>query len=76
MVTDAKGKQRRLYRLYATPWEVFQKLPKASRYLRAGQTLRDLRATARLESDTDSARRMQEAKRILFADLHKVKRSA
>lgn len=69
IISDAKGKQRRVYREYATPWEVFQKLPRASRYLKAGQTMRALAAKARIESDTAAASHMQEAKRILFAGL-------
>lgn len=76
LVTDAKGKQRRVYRLYETPWEVYRKLPKARQYLRAGQTLRSLAKKAAAESDTDVAKRMQTAKRLLFDDLFPFKRSA
>ena len=75
-ITDAKGKQRRVYRRYLTPWEVFRTLPQASRELKPGQTLRTLKIKARAESDTESARRMQEAKRILFADIQPIPRSA
>jgi transposase InsO family protein len=74
--TDAKGKQKRVYHRYLTPWEVFRRLPKAGRDLKPGQSLRVLKLTACAESDTESARRMQEAKRILFADVHAAKRSA
>ena len=70
MTTDAKGKQKRVYRRYLTPWEVFRNLPKAGRDLKPGQSLRALQLKGRAQSDTESARRMQEAKRILFADLH------
>jgi transposase InsO family protein len=76
VLTDAKGKQRRVYRRYETPWDVYRKLPQASRYLKAGQTLQRLAEKARTESDTDAAKRMQQAKRILFADLFPVKRPA
>ena len=44
--------------------------------MKAGQTMRALAAKARIESDTTAARRMQEAKRILFADLHPRKNTA
>jgi hypothetical protein len=74
--TDAKGKQRCVYRRYETPWEVYRTLPNAGRYLKAGQTLRALTKKARQESDTEAAKRMQQAKRILFADLFPAKRSA
>ena len=73
---DAKGKQRRVYRQYSTPWEIFRQLPKAGRYLKPGQTLRELKRKAREESDTESARRMQEAKVILFADIQPIRRRA
>ena len=76
VTSDAQGKQRRVYRRYLTPWEVFRKLPKAGRDLKPGQSLRALKLKARAESDTESARRMQEAKRILFADVHPARRSA
>jgi hypothetical protein len=76
ITTDAKGKQRRAYRRYETPWEVYRALPNAGRYLKAGQTLRGLARKASEESDTEAARRMQQAKRSLFADLFPAKRSA
>jgi len=76
VLTDAKGKQRRVYRLYQTPWETYQKLPKAGSYLKAGHTLRKLEEKARAESDTEAAKRMQQAKGILFAELHPARRSA
>lgn len=51
-ITDAKGKPKRVYRQYAIPEEIFQKLPKASRYIKPGQTMRALSAplTLRLRS--------------------------
>ena len=75
VTTDAKGKQKRIYRHYLTPWEVFRQLPQAGRDLKPGQSLRALKLKAGAESDTESARRM-EAKRILFAEFHPAKRSA
>ena len=42
ITTDAKGKQRRAYPHYETPWEVYRALPNAGRYLKAGVTLRSL----------------------------------
>ena len=76
VLTDAKGKQRRVYRHYETPWEVYRKLPNPGRFLKAGQTLRALAKKAREESDTEAAKRMQQAKRLLFSDLFPAKRSA
>lgn len=65
--SDAKGKQKRVYRHYQTPWETFQKLPQAAGYLKPGRTLAALERMARAESDTAAARRMQQAKQKLFA---------
>jgi hypothetical protein len=76
VLTDAKGKQRRVYRRYETPWEAYRKLSKPGRFLKPGQTLRGLGKKAGAESDTDAAKRMQHAKRLLFADLFPAKRSA
>jgi transposase InsO family protein len=76
VLTDAKGKQRRVYRKYETPWEAFRKLPKPGSFLKSGETLRGLTRKARAESDTDAAKRMQEAKRILFTDVFPARRSA
>lgn len=76
LITDKKGKQRRLYRNYATPWEVFRNLPKAGKYLKRGQTLRALERFAKSESDTAAAQRMQEAKRKLFLELQSPRSAA
>lgn len=64
---NAKGKHKRVYRRYATPWEVFQRLPDAATYLKPGQSLPALERIAQTESDTEAARRMQQAKQKLFA---------
>lgn len=65
--TTAKGKQRRVYRWYATPWEILRQLPELARHLKPDLTVADLERTAKIESDTEAARKMQEAKRKLFA---------
>ncbi len=67
LLTDARGKQKRVYRRYQTPWETFQKLPQAADSLKPGQTIKDLDRIAQIESDTAAARRMQQAKSKLFA---------
>ena len=75
MVTNAKGKQRRVYRWYATPWEILRQLPDLGRHLQAGVTSAALERAAGAESDTQAAQRMQEAKHKLFAEIRQ-KRSA
>jgi transposase InsO family protein len=70
ITTDAKGKQRRVYRWYATPWEILRQLPDVARFLRPDLTVDQLAQTARAQSDTQAATEMREAKRKLFARLH------
>jgi transposase InsO family protein len=74
--TDAQGKQKRVYRRYATPWEVFQRLPDAATYRKPGQSLQALDRIAQTESDTEAARGMQQAKQKLFASFQSEKRRA
>ena len=69
VITNAKGKQRRVYRWYATPWEILRQLPDLARRLREGTTQADLEKLAGAESDTAAAVCMQEAKRKLFASI-------
>src|SRR5881227_1728328 len=73
--TNAKGKQRRVYRWYATPWEILRQLPDLAGHLQPGIMESDLERMAKAHSDTEAARQMQEAKRKLFAGLQQ-KRSA
>ena len=67
VVTDAKGKQRRIYRWYATPWEILRQLPDLARYMKPELTVEVMKQRAGGESDTASARRMQKEKQKLFA---------
>lgn len=76
IITDAKGKEKRVYKRYATPWEVFQKLPDPAQHLRPGQTMAALAAEALRLSDTESARRMQQAKHKLFRSFYPEARPA
>ena len=69
VMTDKKGKQRRVYRRYATPWELLQQVPQFVGYLRPGVTAAQLQRQADAHSDTKAACQMQEAKRKLFAGL-------
>lgn len=75
-VVDRKGKEKRVYRRYATPWEVFRALPKAAKTLRRGQTMTTLKGEALRLSDTEAARRMQQAKHELFRSFYPEARRA
>ena len=66
VVTGTKGKQRRIYRWYATPWEILRQLPDLARYMKADLTVALMNQRAGRESDTASARRMQQEKKKLF----------
>ncbi len=64
-----KGKQKRVYRWYATPWEILRQLPGLAQHLRAELTIAELEQRSRQASDTQAARDMQHAKHKLFANL-------
>ena len=70
-VTDAKGKETRVYRWYATPWEILRQLPDLARYLKEGITIQMLDQQARAKSDLASAEEMQKAKGELFTAIQK-----
>jgi hypothetical protein len=66
-LADHKGKVKKKYRWYATPWEILRQLPDLARQLKQDVTLEDLDQRARAQTDTEAAMAMQEAKRKLFA---------
>jgi transposase InsO family protein len=63
---DPKGRKRVRYKRYQTPLETLLKLEKPSQYLRPGLSLHVLKRVAAAISDTEAARRMQQAKNKLF----------
>jgi len=69
LLTEPNGKRRRIYRRWATPWELFQELPQCENYLRAGVTMAELTRFAQQQSDTEAALAMQRAKRKLLGSL-------
>ena len=66
LVVNAKGKEKRAYRWYATPWEILRHLPGVTSHLRAELTIAQLDQQAKAKSDTQAAEEMQAAKRKLF----------
>jgi hypothetical protein len=66
-VANAKGKVKRVYRWYATPWEILRQLPGVGGYLKEEVTIEGLEQLARAKSDTKAAAEMQTAKQKLFA---------
>jgi len=63
---DGKGRTKRVYPWYATPWEMLRRLPGVATYLKGDLTISDLERQARAQSDTQAARAMQKAKQELF----------
>jgi transposase InsO family protein len=67
VTVTAKGKQKRVYRWYATPWEILRQLPGLAGFLRPNITIDELARMAGTQSDTQAAVAMQAAKRKLFS---------
>jgi len=66
---DERGRKRVRYRRYQTPLETLLALDKPAQYLRQGLSINALKRIAGALSDTDAARRMQQAKSKLFESL-------
>jgi hypothetical protein len=67
---DSKGKQKRFYPWYATPFEILRQLPGVAGFLRPDLTLDQLAQRAKEKSDTEAAVEMRGAKKKLFDMLH------
>jgi transposase InsO family protein len=59
---DHRGKEKKKYDIYETPYEHFKKIPDATEYLREGLTFDDLDKIALEKSDNECAKMMQKAK--------------
>lgn len=66
---DPKGRKRVRYKRYQTPLETLLALDSPAQYLRQGLSINALKRIAGALSDTDTARRMQQAKNRLFEKL-------
>lgn len=71
LVVNSKGKEKRVYRWYATPWEILRQLPGVAGYLEGDVTIQDLEREARAQTDMAAAEAMQRAKEKLFASIHR-----
>lgn len=63
---NAKGKEKKVYDLYETPYEHLKKIPDAVTFLKEGISFEKLDVTAYAMSDNDHATLMQKAKYNLF----------
>jgi transposase InsO family protein len=68
---DEKGRKVVSYKRYQTPLETLLALDKPARYLRKGLSINTLKHIATALSDTEAARRMQQAKARLFDQLRR-----
>ena len=69
--TLARGKIKRVYRQWETPWEILRGLPNWEASLRPEANPGELHRQASTQSDTDAAVAMQQAKRDLFRQLRR-----
>jgi transposase InsO family protein len=68
---DAKGRKRRLYKLWRTPLEMLLALDRPQQFLRPGLSIAALKRVAASISDTEAARRMQLAKNTMFEQIRR-----
>lgn len=66
---DHKGKEKKIYKTYLTPYEKFKSLPNAERYLKRHIFFENLDKIAYAESDTEFVKKMNEAKEKTFQKL-------
>jgi transposase InsO family protein len=71
IIIEPNGKRRRVYKEWATPFELLKRIPQCKRYLRPGITLASLEEFAQRQSDTEAALAMQQAKRQLQSRIKK-----
>lgn len=69
-IVDRKGKQKKKYDTYLTPYEKLRSLDNPEQYLKKGITLGMLEEIAYRESDNECAQRMQQAKAELFTSFN------
>lgn len=69
--TDIRGKVKKKYETYCTPYERFHALPNAEAYLKPEVTFVQLEVIAKRETDLESAQKMQKTKEKLFAAIRK-----
>lgn len=74
VIVDKKGKERKIYNAYQTPYERLKSLENAEQYLNSEITFKILDKIAYGKSDNEFAEMMQKAKQELFKNLKNVPR--
>ena len=72
---DAKGKIRKVYTLYRTPFEALKSHLNASKFLKDSISIEYLETIAKEKSDNECAALMQKAKQELFKSFHQNQKS-
>ena len=68
---DARGRKRRFYKRWQTPFEKLLSLDRPQQFLRPALSINALKRVAASMSDTEAARRMQQAKNAMFEQLRR-----
>jgi len=71
IVEEPNGKRRRVYRDWATPFEIFSRAPQCESYLRPGVSMAELERLAKSQTDTEAAIEMQRAKKQMLVRIAK-----
>jgi len=66
ITTNPKGKQKKIYNKYLTPYEALKKIPNAKKYLKPGTTFTQLDQISMQYSDNEYANIMDKEKTKLF----------
>jgi hypothetical protein len=69
VVQQPNGKRKRVYRKWATPFEIFIQTPQCESFLRPGISVGELKEFAQKQSDTEAAIAMQQAKKSLLSGI-------
>jgi len=69
VITDKRGKEKKKYEQYMTPYEKLKSLPGAAEFLKDGAPFQTLDLIAGKQSDTEFALEMQKQKAIIFKQL-------
>ena len=79
-IADRRGKEKFVYRKYATPWNSLRNLEALQRegvsYLKPGLSVAALDATERAQSDSEAAKIMQKDKLKLFNGFNRLRRKS
>jgi hypothetical protein len=71
IITDKKGKKRKVYNLYQVPYDALKQILGANKFLKVGQTFEKLDTIAYQMSDNEFAAIMREEERKLFQKIRK-----